>query len=232
MTDHIRSRRGPGEFSFQWEPIISPIDKELEKETDPLLREMLYFSKLSIASMKKDDDQSIYKIAIDSIPPPSCIWLLDPSLMYYALTHAGYTNEQRHEYIYNILRCSHERRVKSILLFNMFHLAKYSGQTDYAAEYYDVLTSQFRETHEAQFVKEKFQRDYAFIKGKPIPELSLHSFEDPPRIINNLSLRGKFVLIDFWAQWGPQCIADMSVLHHLYEKYQTSTVYNFKHING
>lgn len=53
-------------------------------------------------------------------------------------------------------------------------------------------------------------------KGEPAPEIALPTPDG--QIITLSSLKGKLVLIDFWASWCPPCVKEQPVLKALYEK--------------
>jgi thiol-disulfide isomerase/thioredoxin len=55
------------------------------------------------------------------------------------------------------------------------------------------------------------------LSGQPAPELSLSTLDGKP--ISLESLKGKTVLLDFWATWCPPCRVDGPALDKLYKRY-------------
>jgi len=61
-----------------------------------------------------------------------------------------------------------------------------------------------------------------FVKGELAPSLT---FEDIEGITHNLSeLKGKVVILDFWAAWCPYCIQEMPELQTAQDKFMNSLV--------
>jgi thiol-disulfide isomerase/thioredoxin len=55
------------------------------------------------------------------------------------------------------------------------------------------------------------------LSGKPAPELNLTTLDGKPVSLD--SLKGKTVLLDFWATWCPPCRVDGPALDKLYKRY-------------
>ena len=55
------------------------------------------------------------------------------------------------------------------------------------------------------------------LKGKPAPDFTLNDLEGNPLALS--SLRGKYVIIDFWGSWCGWCIKGIPDMKKYYEKY-------------
>ena len=79
--------------------------------------------------------------------------------------------------------------------------------------------SQFVKAAEDSY-KEKVMKDEAKRKvapGKPAPDFTLNDINGKPFTLS--SLRGKYVILDFWGSWCGWCIKGMPDMKKYYEKY-------------
>ena len=59
--------------------------------------------------------------------------------------------------------------------------------------------------------------DMMVSRGEPVPSISVTTSEGS--ILKLDSLKGKVVIINFWATWCPPCVAEMPDLNKLYQLY-------------
>lgn len=92
------------------------------------------------------------------------------------------------------------------------------------SENYASYVQQAIENHSDATVKRIVKAEYAptrnIMVGKDVPTFSLVDLNDPKIIYTSENLKGKIVLIDFWATWCVPCIEEMPNLHKQYEKYK------------
>jgi peroxiredoxin len=225
FKDYVVTRSRSGHPRFDWSGAKSSIESQLKSETNSVLRGELYMNYLSLAVTNKQTDASIYRTVLEKISPTSTLWLLNPHSIYYALNHSDFTEEQRDKYVHQVISGNPVPRIKSVVLFDEFHVAKYSGKVKKAAEYYYRLISQLGDTPEAEKIQRSYPHEIDLMISRPVPAFSVGSMEDSTKTYSSRSFKGKYYLMDFWATTGKQCIREMKTLHEAYRKF---TAKNFE----
>jgi peroxiredoxin len=83
--------------------------------------------------------------------------------------------------------------------------------------YYDLLTPQVKESYPGELLKKKIQLLHNINVGGFAFDIELPTPDGT--IIKLSSLRGKYVLLDFWASWCRPCLAEAPNVKEIYEKY-------------
>lgn len=103
----------------------------------------------------------------------------------------------------------------SAFIIGGFVLPKYSY--DEANGYYEQLTERVKTSYPGQWLKEKMDAASMVNIGGIAPEIDLLSPDSTG--VKLSSLRGKYVLLDFWASWCGPCLAEMPNVKEIYKEY-------------
>jgi thiol-disulfide isomerase/thioredoxin len=112
------------------------------------------------------------------------------------------------------LDAKHALAVGEALLNRLIH----EGRYDVAHSLCDIAC----EEDAPAAVKDHFEDRMARVEmvGKPAPAIAGGDVDGKP--VSLADLKGKVVLVDFWATWCPPCVAAMPTLQRLSEKYKDS----------
>lgn len=109
---------------------------------------------------------------------------------------------------------------------SLFILSEIKGK--WVEELYPTLTEKVKKgpfAPIAQAFEESFRKSRIFdenkkkiIEGSEAPDFTLNDLQGQPLSLS--SLRGKYVVLDFWGSWCGACIADFPDMKKYYEKYK------------
>ena len=83
--------------------------------------------------------------------------------------------------------------------------------------YYNNLTPDVKASYPGQLLKEKMTSLRSINVGGIAPDIDLMAPDG--KYVKLSSLRGKYVLLDFWASWCGPCMAEMPNVKEIYKKY-------------
>ena len=89
---------------------------------------------------------------------------------------------------------------------------------DYVESAYANLTPEVKASYGGQLLKEKIEKLKSINVGGIAPDINLASPDG--NMIKLSSLRGKYVLLDFWASWCGPCLAEVPNVKAIYDKYK------------
>jgi thiol-disulfide isomerase/thioredoxin len=95
-----------------------------------------------------------------------------------------------------------------------------AGSSQRYTSYVQEVINKHSDPAVVKIIRATLSPDRQIVVGKTVPAFSLAAFERPGTIYTSEHLKGKVVLIDFWATWCLPCIEEMPNLHQEYEKFK------------
>lgn len=105
--------------------------------------------------------------------------------------------------------------IAATVFFERYLFQKFS--IDEVKAYYNQLSDEVKQSYPGQQVAKKIEDLNAVNVGGIAPNIELPTPEG--KTFSMKSLRGKVVLLDFWASWCGPCLAELPNVKTIYEKY-------------
>ncbi len=216
---YIASGKNMMEFHYDWSAAERSIAARIAAEKNPLLKKELMFAYFELGALTAKLDTPLVREGVGIISPKSHLWALMP-IVSTVLRLAGESGAQQDAYIQKVADDNPSADVKAAVLANEFMLAKQTGDAAATAKYYNLIVERCGNTRVGKEIEARFSPGAGPEAGREVPAFSVVSMDDSTETISNVSMKGTYYLMDFWATWCGPCVAEMPNLQKAYDTFK------------
>jgi len=214
----IESGRSSSEFKADLAKDIAHATARLAKEKRPETRRALLVARIYYRRLSREipSPQELAETRRE-VPAVDPGWALDKNLL---PALAGWDPEAFKAYLAQARAAHPDADLRRSLLLNHFmDMIDTSTESEWRPSY-GMLLKDFPDSPEALQAKARLDSEAKTALGAPAPALDVASLDDPARRFTVATFKGKYLLVDFWATWCPDCRADLPNVHKAFERFK------------
>lgn len=201
--------------------------KMLAEETDKFLRSYIILNYMNIATdgmsylnVADKIDTNLVKELLKNTGPNSELW----GLNYFAgqsVFCSMILNEfPGSKYLKEMLKSNQTANVHSSVYGNIITQLMFIKNEKEARKYLNEFIKRYPDDSYAISLKDRYFTVKNIKKGAPIPKFEVADIDIKGNKINNSTLKGKYVLLDFWSLGCGPCLAEMKNLDSAFKEYK------------
>ena len=215
---HLETGKSAKDFKPGLAGDLAGLATRLKAETRPLHRQALIVSQLHLLRLARETPSAaLLTLTFQEVPATAIGWSLDPGLL---LTLAGWAPEASVPYLAKARAEYPVGSVRSHLLFAHFtEMIDTSNEAAWRPSF-EALQKDFPASVESGKATERLASERKTAVGVMAPPFNVPALEDPATLYTLATFKGQYVLLDFWASWCPDCVAEMPNLHKAYARFK------------
>lgn len=206
------------EFKADLAKDLAAASARLAKERRPPVRRALLVARLYFRRLSREIPSGAELAAVRAeVPATDPAWTLDLGLL---PALEGWDPAAFGPYLDQARAAHPDGELRRRLLFEHFTDLMDTGAENAWRSTYAMLLKDFPDSAEAAKARGRLESEARTAPGTEAPAFDLPSLEDPAQRLTPAAFKGRYVLIDFWASWCPDCVREMPNLHRANRDYQ------------
>jgi thiol-disulfide isomerase/thioredoxin len=180
------------------------------------------FSQIAAVMMAKefDPDQDFGAenavLILTSVPPESPLWVIAPNEISAITMLADKKTGQTYR---NGLKNNPQRTVRAVTIGDeMLRDVEAKDITGWKKNY-AILKKDYADVPEVKWTLVQNNPDAVVQIGKSVPDFEVALLDGSGKI-SNVSMLGKYYMMDFWATWCGPCVREMPAIHKAYDRFK------------
>ncbi|MDR3684528.1 MAG: redoxin domain-containing protein [Geothrix sp.] len=215
---HIQAGKNTKDFRGDCTQELAELEARLATEKRPDVRQALLVSKLYLLQLARlEPAKPFLDRILKEVPPTAAAWSLEPGLL---SARAEADPAGWGAYVAEARGGHPDAALRRALLFDHFLARLDAGDRPGWEAAFQAIQAQFPGSPLVQRAQAFLDAEAKTGPGHPAPAFSLPALGEAKTTFTLDSFKGRYLLIDFWATWCPDCRVEMPNLHAAWARFK------------